>query len=244
MQQRNATSENRYPGTELELFRYADNWKNYIRKLLAPYLHGDVLEVGAGIGATTKALRSRAQRSWTAVEPDAALASQLRDALATTGDGGELRVVEGTLQNLASEHTRYQAIIYIDVLEHIADDAAEVAAAAALLRAGGRLVVLCPAHMWLYSPFDRSIGHHRRYNLKQLQALGPRSCRVIDARYLDSVGVAASVANRFLLRSDMPSKQQLLTWDRLLVPASRLLDPLLRYRLGKSVLVVWQRDER
>jgi hypothetical protein len=31
-------------------------------------------------------------------------------------------------------------------------------------------------------------------------------------------------------------------WDRLLVPCSRALDPLLGYRVGKSVLGIWERS--
>jgi protein-L-isoaspartate O-methyltransferase len=237
--------ETHYPGSELELFRFAHNWKSYVCAIVKPHLHGDVLEVGAGLGATTKALRGSLHDSWTALEPDPELARQMRSALTSGNQSGEpgLRIVEGTLTSLVQESRPYHAILYVDVLEHIADDAAEVAMAASLLRRGGRLIVLCPAHQWLYSEFDRSIGHHRRYDLRQLRALGPPGCRVVQAMYLDSVGVAASVANRFVLHRDIPSKNQLLTWDRFLVPASRLLDPILRHRFGKSVLMVWERTD-
>jgi hypothetical protein len=32
-----------------------------------------------------------------------------------------------------------------------------------------------------------------------------------------------------------------LMWDRLLVPVSRLIDPLFGGRVGKSVLAIWRR---
>jgi protein-L-isoaspartate O-methyltransferase len=59
-----------YVGTELELFCDANNWKAYFRDLLAPYPGGDVLEVGAGVGATTRVLCDGLQTSWLALEPD------------------------------------------------------------------------------------------------------------------------------------------------------------------------------
>ncbi len=45
-----------YQGKELELFERAENWKRYFASFMSPYIRGDVLEVGAGIGGTTKVL--------------------------------------------------------------------------------------------------------------------------------------------------------------------------------------------
>ncbi len=61
-------------------------------------------------------------------------------------------------------------------------------------------------------------------------------------RYLDSAGLMASAANRFLLRRSMPSEAQVLTWDRLLVPVSRIVDPLFGYSFGRSVIMVWTKS--
>jgi hypothetical protein len=140
---------------------------------------------------------------------------------------------------------QFDAILYIDVLEHIADDADEMRRAAAHLREGGRCIVLSPAHQWLFSEFDAAIGHHRRYSRKSLKAAGKGvdSLRLERLCYLDSCGLLASTANRLLLRQSMPGLRQILFWDRFLVRGSRLLDPLLFYGAGKSVLGVWTRRE-
>src|SRR6187200_2180852 len=66
-----------YVGQELDLFARAANWKAYFRSVLAPFIRGDVLEVGAGIGQTTRHLCDGRQRSWTCLEPDPALAERL-----------------------------------------------------------------------------------------------------------------------------------------------------------------------
>jgi hypothetical protein len=52
----------------------------------------------------------------------------------------------------------------------------------------------------------------------------------------------ASMGNRFLLRSAHPKESQIALWDRVMVPASRVLDPVLLRRVGKSVLGVWRRE--
>ncbi len=40
----------------------------------------------------------------------------------------------------------------------------------------------------------------------------------------------------------MPTARQLWVWDRLMVPLSRLADPLFFFAFGKSVLGIWRRD--
>ena len=67
-------SDFQYMGSELEIFAHANNWKSYVQSQLRPYLIGDVLEVGAGIGGTTRALNDGTQRRWVCLEPDSAAA--------------------------------------------------------------------------------------------------------------------------------------------------------------------------
>ena len=228
----------------LELFREAAHWKAYLAHLLRPHIRGRVLEVGAGIGGTTQALCPSAAadgvQSWICLEPDHKQANRISTMIAAGSLPGICDAVNGQLAGFKPEDP-FDTILYIDVLEHIEDDSTEVANAASLLCEGGRLVVLSPAHQALFSRLDEVAGHHRRYSLAALVALTPPPLRPVQSRYLDSVGMFASYANRLLLRQGMPTSAQLALWDRIMVPLSRWLDPLFRYRLGKSVLVVWEK---
>jgi 2-polyprenyl-3-methyl-5-hydroxy-6-metoxy-1,4-benzoquinol methylase len=229
-----------YQGNELDLFQHAVNWKRYYASKLRPYIDGDVLEVGAGLGATSRFLCDGRQRSWTCLEPDAGLAERLAAALQRAPLPTAAQVVHGTLRDLGAA-SRYDTLLYIDVLEHIEDDADEIRRAATHLRAGGHLVVLSPAHNSLYSPFDEAIGHYRRYSKAQLVAVGDRTLRLEKAFYLDSAGMLASTANRAWLKSSYPTLPQIRFWDSTLVRVSRVLDRLLAYRVGKTVIAVWTR---
>lgn len=62
------------------------------------------------------------------------------------------------------------------------------------------------------------------------------------AYYLDAVGVAASLANRLLLRASIPTYEQVMFWDRVLVPVSRVVDPMLAHSVGKSIVAIWTRS--
>ena len=229
-----------YVGSELELFADAVNWKRYFRSAFADRLVGDVLEVGAGIGETARHLIDGRQRSWLCLEPDARLASRLRAWAASGSVRPKPDVQIGTTQDI-DPGSKFDAILYIDVLEHIEDDRAEMARAASLLAPRGTLIVLSPAFQQLFSEFDRSVGHYRRYTRASLAAVMPPSLRKVRLQYFDTVGFMASLANRTLLRQALPTKQQIALWDRIMVPTSRILDPLLAHSFGRSVIALYER---
>lgn len=238
-------TEIEHRGGELELFAEAHHWKRYLARALEPHIEGSVLEVGAGIGGTSVVLsKTRGVRAWTGMEPDPRLRERLEPALARLSAERDIpmRAVGGTLSDLEAGVT-FDTILYVDVLEHIEDDAKELAVAVERLRPGGRTAVLAPAHPWLYSAFDRQVGHWRRYDRKSLAALDPAGAECIELRYLDSLGLLASLGNRLLLRAPLPTLSQILFWDRVLVRGSRLVDPLFAGRVGKSILGVWQRGD-
>src|SRR5262249_11537108 len=116
-----------YVGSELELFAGATTWKSYVRSQLRSYLSGDVLEVGAGIGAASAAFNDGTPRRWVCLEPDRALAERIRPGLSPRLTNCE--VVVGTLFDLRPEEL-FDGILYMDVLEHIEADAVELARAA------------------------------------------------------------------------------------------------------------------
>lgn len=231
-------SEYVYVGNELDLFRHAENWKRYWSSHVKPYLGSRVLEVGAGMGVNAAYLRAGTSE-WVSLEPDRKLATLLVEAQRQSGIAHPL-VVEGVIHDLPHDQA-FDSIIYIDVLEHIDNDAAEIEAASARLRPGGTLVVLSPAHNWLFSPYDRAIGHFRRYSPKTLRALTCPELELISLKQFDSIGTLASLANSIVLKSQMPKLEQILFWDRFMVPISRLVDPLLAYSFGRSIIGVWRR---
>src|SRR5271163_2174599 len=113
-----------YVGSELVLFADATTWKSYVRFHLRSYLSGDVLEVGAGIGAATATFYDGTQRRWVCLEPDQDLADRIKSKLSP--DLTNCEVIVGTLSDLGPGE-QFDSILYIDVLEHIEADAAELA---------------------------------------------------------------------------------------------------------------------
>lgn len=225
-----------YVGTELETFKHAVNWKRYWGEQLSPHVSGDVCEVGAGIGGSTPFLLSPKARSWTLLEPDPPMAKLLETQRPECLSGLPSKVARATLADLP-ENELFDTITYIDVLEHIEADAAEVALAFSHLRTGGILIALSPACMALYSDFDKAVGHFRRYSLAGFQQLFT-GAEIIDSGCLDFPGTALSLANRLMLRQSSPKAAQIAFWDKWIIPMARWIDPIIGRSMGRSVFVV------
>ncbi len=235
---RETNTHTKYIGEELELFQLAHRWKRYFASRMQEFMSGDVLEVGSGKGANIPFLHRDDLTRWVSLEPDRRLCEDYQSQLADGHIPSHCELVQGTLEALSPEE-RFDSIVYIDVLEHIEDDRREFERAMGLLRAGGNLLVLCPAHNFLFSPFDRAIGHFRRYNKRKYRALSDQA--PLRLEYLDSVGMMASLANRMLLRQSYPSEKQIRIWDKYLVRLSLSVDPITLHMLGKSILGVWKK---
>jgi SAM-dependent methyltransferase len=229
-----------YAGSELDLFSSVNNWKSYWTRHVCPFVTGDVLEVGAGIAANTCFLDSGQRGRWVCLEPDPHLCLRLTARLQERMPHRTYESVCGTIASLSPDEY-FDTIMYIDVLEHIKDDRKELNIAASHLRPGGHLIVLSPAHQFLFTRFDRVIGHLRRYDRRALRRIAPKDIEIRKLIYLDSMGIIASVANLLFLRQSMPTSAQLRFWDRRLVPVSRMVDKLFHYTIGKSIVAVWRK---
>jgi SAM-dependent methyltransferase len=225
----------------LELFRHAKNWKKYFSEKLLPYIKGDVLEVGAGIGINTAYLAKDATaiRSWCLLEPDKNLAAQIdtnTDTLAIPNK----KIINGIITDLGQQ--RFDTIIYIDVLEHIERSQEEIAKAKALLNPGGHLIILVPAYNFLFNKFDKSIGHYRRYNKKLLLTEVNNSLVKEKLFYLDSMGFFASLANKIFLKKELPTPVNVKFWDSYLVQLSKFFDTIFFRSFGKSLIGIFRKE--
>jgi SAM-dependent methyltransferase len=219
----------------------AVKWKGYWAGKIKKHLGESVLEVGAGLGANIPFLLGPAQKEWLSLEPDPQLAARIPETLAAHPLRDRVKARVGVLQDLPA-NPAFDTILYIDVLEHIEHDRRELEDALARLKPGGRIVVLSPAYQSLYTEFDRGIGHYRRYNRKSLAACTPAVAALRELYFLDSVGVMASLANKLFLHQSAPTPAQTLFWDRYLVGASILIDPLVAFGVGKSIIGVWTKN--
>jgi glycosyltransferase involved in cell wall biosynthesis/ubiquinone/menaquinone biosynthesis C-methylase UbiE len=135
------------------------------------------------------------------------------------------------------ESERIDTVVCMNVLEHLPDDRAVLERFNDILEPGGRLVLLVPAHQWLYGSMDEALGHYRRYELPALSSLCQSSGFAVEkAEYLNPTGVVGWFLNaRFLRRREVPDRQARL-YDALFPLLVHAQD--LGLQFGLSILVI------
>ena len=81
------------------------------------------------------------------------------------------------------------------------------------LNNSGKIIIFVPASKILFSEFDKQIGHFRRYDFKSLKRILPTKSKIIEMKYIDSIGFFASLVNKLFLKSNNPTLKQVLFWD-------------------------------
>jgi SAM-dependent methyltransferase len=220
----------------LESLDGADHYADWIVELAEPYVRGEICEVGAGHGTFTGRLANLGKV--VACDPSPRCVASLRERY---GGKPGIEIVEGEFADAARDR-RFDTIVAVNVLEHIADDRAALAGFGEHLSPGGHVVVFAPAFDRLYSDFDRSIGHHRRYRRGQIAAAMYRAgLEVVECRYVNSVGMAA-----WWLLAKKLGRAPTQTWtvrlyDRAIVPWLRRLERDRTLPAGQSILCVARR---
>jgi 2-polyprenyl-3-methyl-5-hydroxy-6-metoxy-1,4-benzoquinol methylase len=229
-----------YSGSELDVFSRAMNWKHYWSNKINKYLGDSVLEVGAGIGSNTEILSNKGFLRWVVIEPDINFCSIIDAKIKSKILPKNIEIINTTLSKL-DKGEYFDTILYIDVLEHIENDIEELRNAQAHLAQNGHIIVVAPAHNFLFTPFDKKIGHFRRYNKGMFRAITPSNCTIVDLRYLDSIVMLASIANKLFFKSHTPTISQVLFWDKYMVRISSVLDGFFAYLFGKSVIYILEK---
>jgi len=118
------------------------------------------LDVGCGTGATMRLLERYGEVTGVDISPKAVeyCREQGRKRLCLAS-GESLPFVEGS----------FELVTALDLLEHLEHEAAGLREMWRVLKSDGRLVVIVPAFMFLWSEFDRFSGHYRRYSGSELK---------------------------------------------------------------------------
>jgi SAM-dependent methyltransferase len=228
---------------DLECLAASKHFFDWVLEEFEPYLRGNVLEVGAGTGTITRKLVERhSDVSIVALEPAENLFVSL-DAYAALTE--RVTAEKGTLDGYdAPQRGAFDAVLYVNVLEHIADDEREIKLAADELRPGGAFLMFGPGLEALYSELDHKAGHYRRYSLRPFRRIVEGAgLNIVVLRYFDVLGVLPYlVVYRWLHRTEI-SGSTMWGYDRLIVPLSRLIQRILRNPpAGKNVILVAIKD--
>ena len=220
---------------EFKALQEAVNYRQSLLDEFGPWLRGSVIEIGAGIGQLTGGLAGApGVQRLLPVEPD----DRFVEAFRRSHPGRELLV--GTAADIPPGQT-WNALVSVNVLEHIRDDEAELALWGSLLRpASGHLCLFVPARPEIYAPLDKDFGHFRRYTKPELrQKLEAAGYEVVRLCYFNFIGYFAWWASFVLLGQRSFKAASVRLFDRLIFPwAHGLEKSVCRPPLGQSLLAI------
>lgn len=152
-----------------------------------------ILEAGCGTGGNLALLARFGSVTGVEMDPGAAAMARRR---------GAARVLEGHLPEAMPRFAgRFDLIVLLDVLEHIDDDLASLAALERLLSPGGKLVITVPAFAFLWGRHDEVHRHKRRYRAAGLrERIARAGLRVRHLSYFNTLLFPAIAGARALER--------------------------------------------
>jgi len=129
--------------------------------------------------------------------------------------------------------------LIMNVLEHVEQDFEALARFREILRDNGRIVLIVPALKPLYGSLDRSYGHYKRYNRKEIEEMcSILNMDLITLSYFNLAGILVWLFNSMLFRKSSLPKTQTKILDRF-VPVLRMIETrILKPPLGLSLLAV------
>ena len=221
---------------ELEFFDAAKNWRRYQFENILKYINSSVLDVGPGTGNNIQYYKDKASQI-TLLEINKNLANSLKLKF----DDDKKIIVLNT--DIHSQEKKFDTILYMDVLEHIKDDEKEIDKALKQLNSGGNLIFFVPAYQFLYSDFDKAIGHIKRYNKKFfLSFKKDENITIIKLKYIDSIGFFIAVLNRLFNKDNKESiSLGVKIWDKLIF-LSKIMDLIFLNKFGKSLFCIMKKN--
>lgn len=235
-----------YDGRDLEAMSFAVNYHRWILSVFKPHLGRRVAEVGAGTGLFSELLLDEPLESLTLVEPSIQMHDILKRRISKLKPAGATDIYNALFSEVACRIRDTQhpdSIVYVNVLEHIRDDKAELKLAHDTLEIGGRVFVFVPALESLLGGFDKQIGHYRRYRLPQLAALCEGvGFKILESKYMDFFGIAPWWIKYRLLRSSTIEPRLVSIYDRYLVPMIKALESSVTPPIGKNIVLIAEKS--
>lgn len=154
-------------------------------------VRGRILDLGCGTGGVLPHLAEFGDALGLDPAPEAAKYCQRRGVPMVVGGGATLPFADGS----------FDAVLALDVIEHVPDDAALLREARRVLRPGGVLLLTVPALPWLWSSHDVVNHHFRRYTMQSLRrSLRAGGFRAEKVSYYNALLLPLAVARKFIQR--------------------------------------------
>ena len=217
------------PGTVmLRQMARAHRFNRWMADTLEPFVQGDVLEIGAGIGNLTEFLCKDRNR-YVATDAQEEHLAFLRIRLKQKSNL-QIAICEASdPRDFLAWRKDFDTVVCINVLEHIEDDEVTLSNIFSVLRPGGQAIILVPQGAAAFGSLDKVLLHHRRYSEQELtRKMSNTGFQVEIVVPFNRVTYPGWILNSRILRRRTLSDLQLKCFDAL-VPIWRPIDRFLPF---------------
>src|SRR5215831_3313126 len=209
----------------LKIVGVANDFNRWMYDTIAPFCHGNILEIGSGIGNISKFFFENG-KTITLSDIDDFYVQELKKMFSKSDVLSINLVHENFRTEYAYLFNKFDTVFFLNVLEHISEDESAIENCKLLLRQGGAMVILVPAYSFLFSKMDKELNHYRRYTSKRLAALlAKKNLYVQKAFYFNAFGIIGWAYGKVFGLGSIPLGDMKLF--NKLVPVARFTDKLL-----------------
>ena len=134
---------------------------------------------------------------------------------------------------------KYENLVSINVLEHIKNDNQTITEFKKILKNNGRLILYLPHSRYLWTVLDELVGHHRRYDKKDLiSKLEVNGFQIKHIEYVDFIGSLVIAITKLLRIKLRYSKNLTIFYDKTIFKYFKYLDFFFQNIFGKNILIV------
>lgn len=178
---------------ELEITKKQKAYTDWHYLKMKPYLKGDILETGSGCGTYSEKLIRDFKGEIYLTEIDLNFIKFLKKRFKNK----RIKIIKLDLNNkkdFVKIKKKFDSIISSNVLEHIKDDVLALKLLRGILKPGGILTMYVPCHQFLFTEFDRVVGHYRRYSKKELEEKAKKAgFKIKKAFWFNMMGIPTKI---------------------------------------------------
>ncbi|MBW6451250.1 MAG: class I SAM-dependent methyltransferase [DPANN group archaeon] len=204
---------------------------------------GNVLDVGSGIGTYSKKLYSSVKGNLFLTDIDYKNLKKLENLFKNKKKVTIKKLDITSKKDIQSIKNKFDTIICLNVLEHIEDDLIALKNMSSLLSDTGQIILLVPAHNFLYNSLDIAMSHKRRYSKKSLKYLIHSTNLSIKCLFFyNFFSIFAWFINGNILKKRIVNKTAYSLFNKL-VPLLRLFEKYKSIRLtGISLIGICKKN--
>jgi len=222
----------------------ANNYNLWQYENFKPYISGRVLEIGCGLGNLTELIIHNANEV-VSVDIKKEAAEFTRNRI----KNNNLNVynVDVFSDKSLKKLGKFDTIVFCNVLEHIKDDNKAISFCERYLKDNqSKLILLVPAHQFIFGTLDDEVGHYKRYCKADIVRFSEQNdLNLLKNYYFNSIGAVGWFVNYKLLKrkntNEGDGNFQVNFFDKYIVNIVRLLESVIRPPFGISLISILEK---